>query len=89
MYNGFIHSGLITSSLYSMKYLTDLFLPYGSFFETNILLTLISSILNIFLFFVKNTFFDFFYLQNSHSSHSFFFIIIWVSKEWSYTLRHV
>ena len=29
----FIHSGLITSSsLYPMKYVIDLFVPYGSFF---------------------------------------------------------
>ena len=35
-----ILSGLITSSsLYPIKYLIDLFVPNGSFFETNILST--------------------------------------------------
>ena len=46
-----MHKGLMTSlSLYLMKYLTDLFVPYDSFFETNILSTLMSSIVNSFLF---------------------------------------
>ena len=44
-----MHSGLIRSSLYPMKYLIDLFVPYGPLFETNILLTSVSSILNTFL----------------------------------------
>ena len=49
----FKHNGLITSlSLYPIKYINELFLPYGTFLETNILLTSISSMLNIFLFFV-------------------------------------
>ena len=35
-----MHKGLMPSlSLYSMKYLIDLFEPYGSSLETNILLT--------------------------------------------------
>ena len=39
------HNGLITSlSLYPIKYLNEFFVPYGSFLETNILLTSISSI---------------------------------------------
>ena len=33
-----------------MKYLTELFEPYGSFLETNILLASMSSNLNAFLF---------------------------------------
>ena len=47
-----MHSGLITSSspLYPVKYLIDLFVPYGSFFETSILLISISSILITSLF---------------------------------------
>ena len=46
-----MHSGLITSSSsYPMKYLIDLFVPYGSFFEANILLLSMSSTLNTFLF---------------------------------------
>ena len=44
------YNGLITSlSSYPIKYLNELCLPYCSFLETNILLTSISSILNIFL----------------------------------------
>ena len=45
-----------------MKYLLDLFVPYGSFFETNILSTPISSILNN-LAFVEITFFYFFVIK--------------------------
>ena len=46
-----IHNGLIISlSLYSIKYLCEFLLPYGSFLETNILLTSISSVLYILLF---------------------------------------
>ena len=45
------YNGLITLlSLYPIKYLNEVYLPYRSFLETNILLTLISDILNIFLF---------------------------------------
>ena len=54
-----MHSGLITSSIYPMKYLIDLFVPYGSFFKTNILLTS-TSILIIFycfIFYCRNHFF--------------------------------
>ena len=43
-------------SLYPIKYLSALFVSYGSFLETNILLTSISSILNIFLFLLKSLF---------------------------------
>ena len=46
-YNGLIITLL---SLYPIKYLNELCLPYCSFLETNILLTSTSSILNIFLF---------------------------------------
>ena len=43
-----IHNGLITSlTLYPIKYLNEFLLPYGSFLETNILLTLMSSIVFI------------------------------------------
>ena len=46
-----IHNGLITSLWsYPIKYLNKFLLPYGSFLETNILLTLMSSILFIALF---------------------------------------
>ena len=51
----FIRSGLIasssssSSSLYPMKYLIDLSVPYGSYFETNSSSPSISSILNNFL----------------------------------------
>ena len=45
------YNGLITLlSLYPIKYLDELYLPYCSFLETNILLTSVSSILNIFMF---------------------------------------
>ena len=45
-----IHNGLITSlSLYPIKYLKEFFVPYGSFLETNILLTSMSSVLYILL----------------------------------------
>ena len=47
------YNGLITPlSLYPIKYLNELCLPYCSVLETNILLTSISSILNIFFVFV-------------------------------------
>ena len=55
-----IHNSLITSlSLYPIKYLRKFLLPYGSFLETNILLTSLSSVLYI-LFFVKDAFLIFF-----------------------------
>ena len=45
-----MYKGLMASlSLYPVKYLSDLFVPYGYFSETNILLASMSSILNIFL----------------------------------------
>ena len=57
-------------SLYPMKYLIDLFVPYGSFLETNIFLTSTPSILNSFLFLQKR-FFDIFvvvnYVLSTHS----------------------
>ena len=44
-------NGLIISlSLYPIKYLNELFVPYGSSLETNILLALMSSILVTLLF---------------------------------------
>ena len=47
----FKYNGLITSlSLYPIKYLNELYSPCFSFLETNILLTSISFILDIFLF---------------------------------------
>ena len=51
-HNGpFTHNGPITLlSLYPIKYLYECFVPYGSFLETNILLTSMSLILFIFLF---------------------------------------
>ena len=39
-----------------MKHLVDLFVPYGSFLETKVLLASMSSMLNSF-FFVENAFF--------------------------------
>ena len=46
-----MHKGLISSlSLYPIKYLNDLFVPYASSLETNNLLTFMSSILVTFLF---------------------------------------
>ena len=45
-----MNKGLMTSlSLYLTKYLIDLFVPYGSLLETNILSTSMSSILNAFV----------------------------------------
>ena len=61
-----------------MKYLIDLFVPYGSFFETNILSTPISSILNN-LAFVEITFFIFLSSKFMFFPHNF--IIILVSKQ--------
>ena len=48
-------------------------MQYGSFLETNILLTSISSVLNIFLFFCKSQFFRFFCHRNLCSFHSFLY----------------
>ena len=46
-----MHNGrIIPLSLYPIKYLNEFFMLYGSFLETNILLTLTPSILFIFLF---------------------------------------
>ena len=77
-------NGLITSlSLYPIKYINELSLPYCSFLETNILLKSISSAVNIFFIFVKFSFFLFklnlcffsvhFYILKKHF---FFYIII-------------
>ena len=41
---------MISLSLYPIKYLNEFLVPYGSFLETNILFTLMSSILFIALF---------------------------------------
>ena len=47
----FMHNGLITKlSLYPIKYSNEIFVPYSSSLETNILLTSMSSILATFLF---------------------------------------
>ena len=67
------YNGLITLlSLYPIKYLNELCLPYCSFLKTNILLTSISFMLNIFfIFIVKVAFFDVFtikiYVLSVHS----------------------
>ena len=54
-----------------MKYLIDLFVPYGSFLETNILLASILS-KKVFFSFCKNYCFDLFLVENySLSTHSF------------------
>ena len=46
-----MYNGLMTpSSLYPLIYLSQIFVPYYSFLEDNILLTSMSSILNSFLF---------------------------------------
>ena len=58
-------------SLYPIKYLNEFFKPYGSSLETNILLTLMSSILITFSLSVKIAFFYFFvseiYVLSTHS----------------------
>ena len=61
-----MHKGLMSSlSLYLVKHLNELFAPYGSFFETNILSTSIAFILT------ASTFFYFFiveiYVAPTHS----------------------
>ena len=95
IWGSFMHKGLMTLSLYLMKYLTDLFVPYDSFFETNILSTLMSSIVNSFLFLWKLLFLIFFLskimlfpliLISGEKKNKTFSIIIWMSKEWSYIL---
>ena len=67
-----MHKGLMASlSLYPVKYLSDLFVPYGYFSETNILLASMSSILNIFCL-CKSYFFDHFVVENyALSTHSY------------------
>ena len=51
-----MHIGLITSlSIYPIKYLIALIIPYGSSLESTILLTSLSSVLNAFCF-CKNLF---------------------------------
>ena len=47
-----MHNGLITSSLYPIKYLKEFFESYGSSLETNVLLTSMSPILISFFVFV-------------------------------------
>ena len=60
------------SSLYPMKHLSEFFVPNGSFFETSILLTSMSHILDNFLFFVKITVVDLFVVENYVlSTHSY------------------
>ena len=53
-------------------HLRKCFAPYDSFFETNILLKSISSILNSFLFLLKINFVDLFIIENYVlSTHSY------------------
>ena len=62
----------ISLSLYPIKYFNELFLPYDTFLETNILLTSIPSILNIFFVFIEFTYFDFFIVEiYAISTHSY------------------
>ena len=49
-----IYNGLLSPSLYQMKYLNEFFLPCGTFFESNILLTSLLSILVSLFFFYRN-----------------------------------
>ena len=53
-----------------MKYLREFFVPYDSFFETNILLASMSFKLNS--FFSYKSYFSF-YHQNLYSFHSFLY----------------
>ena len=62
-------------SLYPIKYLSALFVPYGSFLETSVLLPSVSYMLNIFFVFVEVTFFDFCCCRNLCSFHSFPYIV--------------
>ena len=61
-----------------MKYLVKFFVPYDSLFETNTLLTSMSSVLNSFLFLQKLLLLIFFCLENLCSFHSFLY---WVIKK--------
>ena len=72
-------------SLYPMKYLIDVFFPYGSSLEANVLLTSMSYILSA--FFCKIYIFDIFvskifalptHFYNSWKKSKFFFITILV-----------
>ena len=68
------YNGLITSlSLYPIKYLNELYLPYFSFLETNILLTSTSFILNIFLFLLQKSPFYIFCRRSLCYFHSFLY----------------
>ena len=55
-------------------YLDEFFVPYDSVLETNILLTSMSSILNIFLF-LKKLLLLISCLQNLCSFHSFLYLV--------------
>ena len=59
-----------------MKYLIDLFVPYGSFFETNSFSTSISSIWNTFLFLQKSLFWLFY----GQKLCSFYSSLYWMKK---------
>ena len=69
-----------------MKYLSEFFVPYDSFFETNILLTSMTFKLNSFFVLIKVTFNDLFIIKiYALSTHSYacqekiqkkFFIVI-------------
>ena len=79
------YNGLITWLwLYPIKYLNELYLPYCSFLETNILLISISSILNIFFVYIvegsflifllsKFMFFPFILIYNKEKKWNFFY----------------
>ena len=67
--------------LYPMKYLSEFFVPYGSFFQTNILSRSMSSILNSFLFFVEITFVDLF-----SNKFMYFPIILILGKKYHWNL---
>ena len=64
---------MTSSSLYPTKYLSEFFVPYNSFLETNILSTSKQCILNIFLF-LQKLLLLIFYLQNLCSFHSFLYL---------------
>ena len=60
-----------------MKYLSEFFVPYDSFLESNILLAFKSCILNSFVV-IKSTFVDFFVLKiYALSTHSY----TWLKKK--------
>ena len=70
------YNGLMTLlSLYPIKYLNELCLPYCSFLETNILLMSISSILIFFGFYCRSRFLKYFYYQNLCCFCSFLYTI--------------